>query len=114
MAIIIQSFTKHGFQFIDGKKFDQLGEQEVIVTIPAGHDKKPIVVISDEVYAWLKNDHQFKVLLEAKQDGIRIIDSVPNKYKDQVDILNEMKGRNVELARRNAQLEAELATAKRK
>jgi hypothetical protein len=113
MAVIIQSFTAHGFQFVDGTKFDQTGEVVAYVTIPAGHDKKPIVVLTDEQYEKLKDDRQFKVLLETKQGGIRIIDSVPNKYKDQVDLLNEVKGQNADLIRKNAQLQAELAAIKR-
>ena len=113
MATIIQSFTSHAFQFIDGAMFDQTGEQRAYVTIPAGHDKKPIVVLTDEQYNKLKDDRQFKALLDAKQSGIRIIHEIPHKYRDQADVLHEMSNKNNELQRRNAQLEAELAAAKK-
>ena len=113
MSVIVQSFTAHAFQFIDGALFDQTGEQKALVTIPAGHDKKPIVVLSDEQYQKLKDDRQFKVLLDSQKNGIRIINEIPHKDRDQSDLLNEVNKRNAELTRRNAQLEAQLATVKK-
>lgn len=111
---VIQSFTPHGFVFM----WPGRPEMEEMVTIPAGFDKRNIVVVNDEKLNILYQDRQFKALLEKKM--VRVLDSIPRKYADPQEELVQARGQLNDMQnivqqkdRSIAEMEAQIALLKR-
>jgi hypothetical protein len=99
----VQSHLPHALRLEDPKT------RELLVELPAGFDKKPYVIVSEEVLAVILKDKTVASALDNKL--LKILDEVPKRYEDAIDLLAAAR---TKLSDANEKLAEEKATSSQK